>query len=314
MSELGALLKRAREERGLSLEALQEKTKIQKRYLAYMEAGEWHKLPGSFYARAFVRSVAEALDLDPARLLEQYAHELPEAEGVPQAVPLRRGETFPRPNYFGPWVARLLLVVFLLLVAMIVYWFLTQNSAGRSDRASLPEPSVENRLSPSKSVPPVGTGSTTPASPSGTVSGGGLSGAPSGESTPGDNAASPTEPRPVLEFKGEVGKTGTYVLRNATRFDLTFVAARGRVWIEVRTKAKDGPRVLQKTIESGEKTVLTADEIGDADKLYVHFGATRNADVVIGEETLSLADKPDSYWLEITRIPPTRGAGPTSRS
>ena len=81
MSELGQTLRTAREELGLSLEQVQEATKIRKQYLIAIEEGDYSALPGSFYVRAFVKNYAEAVGLNPEELLSYYKHELP---SVPQ--------------------------------------------------------------------------------------------------------------------------------------------------------------------------------------------------------------------------------------
>src|SRR5690625_1307825 len=77
MMEIGNRLKEAREAKGISLENLQETTKIQKRYLVAIEQGEFHILPGKFYARAFIKEYALAVGLDPKELLAGHKDEVP---------------------------------------------------------------------------------------------------------------------------------------------------------------------------------------------------------------------------------------------
>lgn len=48
MSELGALLKTARQEKGLSLDDVQEQTKIRKRYLEALEEGDLKSYQANF--------------------------------------------------------------------------------------------------------------------------------------------------------------------------------------------------------------------------------------------------------------------------
>ena len=48
MSELGQQLREARLQKGMSLDDVQEMTKIRKRYLEAIEAGDYKVLPGSF--------------------------------------------------------------------------------------------------------------------------------------------------------------------------------------------------------------------------------------------------------------------------
>lgn len=48
MSELGLQLKEARLQKGMSLDDVQEVTKIRKKYLEAIESGDYKVLPGSF--------------------------------------------------------------------------------------------------------------------------------------------------------------------------------------------------------------------------------------------------------------------------
>ncbi|MCF3942371.1 helix-turn-helix domain-containing protein [Oceanobacillus alkalisoli] len=78
--DVGARLKEARIAKGFSLESLQETTKIQKRYLVAIEEGNFHLLPGKFYARAFIKEYATAVGLDSDELLKEHKEEIPKSE------------------------------------------------------------------------------------------------------------------------------------------------------------------------------------------------------------------------------------------
>lgn len=71
LSELGQFLKQARVEKNISIEEIQEITKIRKRYLEAIENGEYDVLPGQFYARAFIKSYSEAIGLNAEDVLQQ---------------------------------------------------------------------------------------------------------------------------------------------------------------------------------------------------------------------------------------------------
>ena len=64
LNELGTRLKEARIAKGYSLEDLQDVTKIQKRYLAGIEEGNYSMMPGQFYVRAFIKQYADAVGLN----------------------------------------------------------------------------------------------------------------------------------------------------------------------------------------------------------------------------------------------------------
>ncbi|ADQ14719.1 helix-turn-helix domain-containing protein [Halanaerobium hydrogeniformans] len=71
--ELGTLLKKARMEKGLSLDDIQEKTKIRKIYLEAIEKNEFDRLPGSVYLKVFIKGYAREVDINYQKLLENYA-------------------------------------------------------------------------------------------------------------------------------------------------------------------------------------------------------------------------------------------------
>ncbi|MDQ4076300.1 MAG: DUF4115 domain-containing protein [Chloroflexota bacterium] len=71
MSDIGATLREAREERGLSLAEAEAGTRIRVRFLEALENNQFDELPGELYLRGFLRNYASFLGLDPARLLAE---------------------------------------------------------------------------------------------------------------------------------------------------------------------------------------------------------------------------------------------------
>ncbi|NVY96817.1 helix-turn-helix domain-containing protein [Lactobacillus sp. DCY120] len=88
MSELGQKLRTARMEQGYTIDDLQKRTKIQKRYLLAIEEGRFDNLPGDFYVRAFIKQYAECVNLDSEQLLTEYSSEVPQLQ-VPEESPVR---------------------------------------------------------------------------------------------------------------------------------------------------------------------------------------------------------------------------------
>lgn len=70
--ELGTLLKKAREEKDLTLADLQEKTKIRKKYLEAIEKNDFEILPGKVYLKVFVKAYAREVDINYQELLNYY--------------------------------------------------------------------------------------------------------------------------------------------------------------------------------------------------------------------------------------------------
>jgi cytoskeleton protein RodZ len=70
-AEIGRLLEQKRKERGLTLEEVEQATKIRKRYLTGLERDNYAILPGAVYARGFLKTYANYLGLDGEALSRQ---------------------------------------------------------------------------------------------------------------------------------------------------------------------------------------------------------------------------------------------------
>ncbi|MGE3073426.1 MAG: helix-turn-helix domain-containing protein [Dehalococcoidia bacterium] len=75
MGELGSLLTRTREARGLTLEDAERDTRISRRYLQALEAEQFEVIPAPVYARGFLRSYSQYLGLDPQEALAMFPRE-----------------------------------------------------------------------------------------------------------------------------------------------------------------------------------------------------------------------------------------------
>ena len=65
MQDFGGKLREAREGRGISLRQIATSTKISVAALEALERNDVSKLPGGVFSRAFVRSYASEVGLDP---------------------------------------------------------------------------------------------------------------------------------------------------------------------------------------------------------------------------------------------------------
>lgn len=92
----GELLRRAREQKNLSLEDVAKKTRIPQRHLASIESGDFDALPGRTYAIGFAKSYARMVGLTEATIGSQLRSEMdeqghtpyqPEASGYAPANP-----------------------------------------------------------------------------------------------------------------------------------------------------------------------------------------------------------------------------------
>ena len=79
-----AMMRRAREAAGLSLDDLAARTRVPMRHLAALEAGEYQALPGTTYAAGFSRAFARAVGLDETALVAKVRAEIDAMGGVGQ--------------------------------------------------------------------------------------------------------------------------------------------------------------------------------------------------------------------------------------
>jgi hypothetical protein len=72
MPDIGATLREARMRARIDVADIETQTKIRAKYLRALENEEWDLLPGPTYVKSFLRTYAEALDLDAKLLVDEY--------------------------------------------------------------------------------------------------------------------------------------------------------------------------------------------------------------------------------------------------
>ncbi|MEX2355773.1 MAG: RodZ domain-containing protein [Thermaerobacterales bacterium] len=73
LQEIGAILRRRREELGHSIRDAHSTTKVRAQYLEALEQGDDATLPGEVYAKGFLRAYAKFLKLDAEELVSSYS-------------------------------------------------------------------------------------------------------------------------------------------------------------------------------------------------------------------------------------------------
>jgi cytoskeletal protein RodZ len=173
MSDLGALLRKAREQRGYTLEDVQEYTKIRKRYLEAIESGDYKVLPGSFYVRAFVKTYAETVGLDAEEVLRLYHKELPQTSSsesvLAEPARIKAGRRSHQHNdRLGKVAVSLLMWAFPILIVVVIYIYYSNNKDPNTQELNSNPPITTESPSSTISETPSPTVSTTP-TPSETV-------------------------------------------------------------------------------------------------------------------------------------------------
>lgn len=71
-NRIGDILKEARSKRQVTLEEVHSKIKIHPRVLQLLEEGKFEKLPSPLFAKSFLKSYAEFLEINPEELLQEF--------------------------------------------------------------------------------------------------------------------------------------------------------------------------------------------------------------------------------------------------
>lgn len=75
--DFGSRMRHAREQRGVSLRQIAEATKISVSALEALERNEISRLPGGIFSRAFVRSYAAEIGVDPEQTVREFLAQFP---------------------------------------------------------------------------------------------------------------------------------------------------------------------------------------------------------------------------------------------
>lgn len=138
-SQIGSVLREARNRRKIDLSEVEAATRIRLRYLRAIENEEWDVLPGGVYTRGFIRTYASYLGLDGERLSDDYRKSveggrspIPEPAASSPSGGLRdRPWPVPRASWLA--VAGVLLVAVVAIVAI-------PGGGGGGGGASQPKP------------------------------------------------------------------------------------------------------------------------------------------------------------------------------
>lgn len=122
-----AMMRRAREAAGMSLDDLAARTRVPMRHLAALESGDYQALPGTTYAAGFSRAFARAVGLDEVALVAKVRAEIDAMGGVGQGPyeieePVDPSSVPPR---ILAWVAAVLV---LLLAGGYAVWRMQLNT------------------------------------------------------------------------------------------------------------------------------------------------------------------------------------------
>jgi cytoskeleton protein RodZ len=138
MPEIGSTLRAARMSARIDVSEIEAQTKIRAKYLRALENEEWDLLPGPTFVRSFLRTYAQALDLDAKALVEEYRlnYESPSEAALepivstPSTSPRGRGPSRPSRGYM------VLVGIVGVVIVLLVIGLLSQGGGGSTPTTS----------------------------------------------------------------------------------------------------------------------------------------------------------------------------------
>ena len=271
---IGEKLKEARLQQNMTLDELQQITKIQKRYLIAIEENEFDSMPGTFYVRAFIRQYANAVGLDGNNLVDIYDGK-DSKEPVEEAIQFETLDASRTQIYDddekSSWVKNLPAIVFSLIGLSILIVVLYISWQNRQDNSIIETPLSE-----------VSRESTTVSSEPSTDTS-------SENSTTQSSSSSEPKPKAEVTYVGEVnGAVEMKAINVSPPAKATFSVASAACWVGVYISSatnSDNGYFFQETIQPGQpKTVEIPAETA---QVIVTFGASENIEFKLDDQLVA---------------------------
>jgi hypothetical protein len=152
MPDIGESLREARMRARVDISEIESQTKIRAKYLRALENEEWDLLPGPTYVKSFLRTYAEALDLDAKLLVDEYKlrHErLSEVELQPINAAAPGRERRRQKPILPPWF-----FVAVIIAGLVFALYLLGRDNDEPPTASTPPPATTTTERPAANPPP----------------------------------------------------------------------------------------------------------------------------------------------------------------
>ncbi|NKE06453.1 MULTISPECIES: helix-turn-helix domain-containing protein [Mesobacillus] len=289
MTELGNILKEAREARGLSLDELQSITKIQKRYLLGIEEGNYSMMPGKFYVRAFIKQYAEAVGIDPEQLFEQHKNEIPSTynEELPEQLSRvqSRKSISPDTSKILDILPKILIGVFIIGAIALIWYLIVQNAGDGAEQPANTDkskPNIEETEDIVDDSADEGTGEEDGAAE---------------EEEPAEEEAEPETPAQELSVLSSSGSNTVYELKGADSFVIKIVSL-GQTWVGLSNGSKS---IFQETLVKGKNESRTED-LSNETKAVINIGRAPDTEIYVNDQKLEYAVSPEKDMTQVITI------------
>src|SRR5215510_2891261 len=143
--DFGGMLRAARERRGVSLRQIANATKISVAVLEALERNDISRLPGGIFGRAFVRSYAIEVGLDPEETIQDFITQFPAdsvTAGHPTSSQVEDHEAHESDRRMATTFVRLI-AISIPVAAAVVYFGLSGRQGLQTEAAPAPPAAVE---------------------------------------------------------------------------------------------------------------------------------------------------------------------------
>lgn len=290
MDEIGDILKQARISKNMTIQDIYEITKIMPRYLKAIEDGQWDLLPGTVYAKGYIRSYAEAVGVDADYLVQQYERLMQELSsyddeakysliGKDKTDTTLLKESDVKPSGSAWWAA---ILVGVLVITFVFYFAFAWPSRNANNSSSVQPPANEQPTDSETTSPETTSPETTspeqvqPSKPE--------------EQTEQEQV----EPQTELTLLEQKTNSSTYTITTEKeRFSVTITATNGPCWIRITA---DGENAWEGTLKVGD--IRTADA---ANEVSIRLGLPQNVDVKVEDQAIPHIDSKNPYNIVIQR-------------
>lgn len=299
----------AREEKSLTLDELQNITRIQKRYLVAIEEGKYEILPGKFYARAFIKQYAEAVGLEPEILFDEYRNEIPltNENDIPERLSRiqNRKAVSPTTSKFMELFPKILTAVFVIAVIFLIYTLVMKYVDFGEKPTDDNNKTVD--ITESDDVVPENNEDTNTDNSNDNSDGN----TDESDDTQGENPDNvndegsdselddPDNEEQIVEqeltLENVNGYVSTFRLTNTDKFEFEIKASdSGRSWISV----KNGQNTMffQGEIKDGESKTF---DFTEEDSAYIVVGRTLDTEILINGEPIEFQSEPVRQDIQI---------------
>lgn len=284
MTEIGELLRELRLKKGLSIDDIQEITKIRSRYIQAIEEGNLDKLPGQFYAKAFIKAYSEVVELDPA-ILAEYQEAIPSQEFENIQIKPQYSLASDRRSRFGKWLFSSLVYLLIGLTLLFVYIFYVSYTSEQTKE--LPGETIDNN----KDFEVIDKNDQE-------------------KENITDNQSPPQESnkveKPSTDIQITKVSTSTYKYKPYDVYEVTVnegtnvqiqLKFNDRCWFDIRDGGNDGKQLATANLGVGEETQMFTLN----DQLWIHLGNASGADIYINDKQIKAGSETGPKYISIIK-------------